>query len=702
MAEYLAPGVYVEEIDTGPKTIEGVSTSTAGFVGLAVRGPSQGLPVLVTSFNEFQRQFGSHFDFGPTFLGHNYLPFAVEGFFNNGGRRLYIMRVKGSGAAKATVTSQGGVVTRLKPGEDAPTGAGQRKFKPVTVRGLRDGAKVHLRMIKDGIVYDSPDLTIAANGVDRATGEVTVTADITIAPAGPVSSFEAKSTIVFTDLNTLDANGLPTALATPTSVRPNSFVISAKDEGSWGKDIVLQAAHVTASRSELDTSVSGGVLMSGVDNNQLLLKSAAGFYTNAWVEIDRGQQKRYRKVLKVEGLTITVDGPALVAGDVSPQAPATTTAISVCEYRLLVAYNGVVEQFASLTIENVPGKYCVDVVNNRLTLLSITALGGGSPTHPFMFPSGADGLRIVLAGGSDGTAPTDLEYVGGGAAGSRTGIRALEDIDQISIIAAPGRSKQLVQNALIEQCERLKDRFAILDPEPKSSNVAPDLTDIQNQRGLYDTKYAAFYYPRLMVTSPLSGEDVPIPPSGHLAGIYAHTDIERGVHKAPANEVIRGITGLELTINKESQEILNPSPNNINVLRDFRADGRGYRVWGARCITSDTSWKYVPVRRLFLFLEESLDQGTQWVVFEPNDEPLWARVRQSVTNFLTRVWRDGALQGATPEEAFFVKCDRTTMTQDDIDNGRLIMIIGVAPVKPAEFVIIRIGQKVGGAEITEG
>jgi Phage tail sheath protein FI len=163
--------------------------------------------------------------------------------------------------------------------------------------------------------------------------------------------------------------------------------------------------------------------------------------------------------------------------------------------------------------------------------------------------------------------------------------------------------------------------------------------------------------------------------------------------------VIRGILGLELTVNKGEQDILNPK--NINVLRDFRADSRGYRVWGARCMTSDAAWKYVPVRRLFIFLEESIDQGTQWVVFEPNDEPLWARVRQSVTNFLTRVWRDGALMGATPEQAFFVKCDLTTMTQDDIDNGRLIMLIGVAPVKPAEFVIIRIGQKAGGASIDE-
>jgi uncharacterized protein len=181
------------------------------------------------------------------------------------------------------------------------------------------------------------------------------------------------------------------------------------------------------------------------------------------------------------------------------------------------------------------------------------------------------------------------------------------------------------------------------------------------------------------------------PPSGHLAGIYARVDVERGVHKAPANELIRGIVQIDQTINKREQDLLNPFPININVLRFF--PDRGNRVWGARVVTSDPEWKYINVRRLFIFLESSLTVGTQWVVFEPNDEPLWARVRASVSNFLTTVWRSGALQGATAAEAFFVKCDRTTMTQDDIDNGRLIILVGVAPVKPAEFVIFRIQQK---------
>jgi hypothetical protein len=557
-------------------------------------------------------------------------------------------------------------------------------------------------MIKEGMTYESNELTVAPDGINRSTGDVTVASDITVSPAGP-TEFDYRQTTVFTDVNSLDANGLPTSLVTPLDTRPNTFSNQAKGEGSWGKEIIIQAFHESATRADMDEFISGAT-----DDNKIRLKSTAGFYPNAWVEIDRGKTKRYRRVKSVDGTALTVYGPALSASDVAPElsAPNNVTIFSTCEFKLVVNYDGVTEQFGGLTIKKNPGRYYVELINNGSKFISVpvpTVQPPDDQTHPFLFPSGDDGVRIMLdTDGSNGSAPNDQDYKGTDLGpGKRTGLKALEDIDQISIIAAPGITSQVVQNALIDQCERLKDRFAILDPKPKNGNVAPDLNDIQNQRRLYDTKYAAIYYPRVLVYDPLTKNNIPVPISGHIAGIYARIDIERGVHKAPANEVIRGITGLELKINKAEQDILNPTPININVLRDFRADGRGYRVWGARCITSDTAWKYVNVRRLFIFIEESLEEGTQWVVFEPNDERLWARVRQSVTNFLTRVWRDGALMGTKPGEAFFVKCDRTTMTQDDIDNGRLIMLIGIAPVKPAEFVIIRIGQWAGGSEVEE-
>jgi phage tail sheath protein FI len=275
----------------------------------------------------------------------------------------------------------------------------------------------------------------------------------------------------------------------------------------------------------------------------------------------------------------------------------------------------------------------------------------------------------------------------------RTGLHSLRNIEEISIVACPGRTSAQMQGDLITHCELMRYRFAVLDGHQPPRDA---LADVQNQRQQFDTKYAALYHPWLLVPDPFPASsaripDYAIPPSGHTVGIYARTDIERGVHKAPANEVVRGIIGLQRILNKEQQDILNPYPVNINVIRDFRDNNRGIRVYGGRCITSDSDWKYVNVRRLLIFIEASIDRGLQWVVFEPNAEPLWARVRRSISNFLTLVWRNGGLEGTKVEEAYFVKCDRTTMTQTDIDSGRLIVVVGVAPVKPAEFVIVRIG-----------
>jgi phage tail sheath protein FI len=314
-----------------------------------------------------------------------------------------------------------------------------------------------------------------------------------------------------------------------------------------------------------------------------------------------------------------------------------------------------------------------------------------------VLPSGRErGARHRLTGGGDSVATMgDAMYVGTDHPEPRlrTGIFALANIQDISIVAVPGQTTVPVQQALIDHAELSRYRFVVLDaPGPNNDSLA----DVLAQRQQFDTTYAALYHPWLTIRDPLPANladvrDIAIPPSLHIAGIYARTDVERGVHKAPANEVVRGITGLTRSLNKGEHDVLNPFPKNIDVIRDFRVDNRGIRVWGARVITSDSDYKYVNVRRLLIFIEASIDRGVQWVVFEPNGEELWGRVRRAVTNFLTVVWRNGGLEGSTPEQGFFVKCDRTTMTQQDIDNGRLICVVGVAPVKPAEFVIVRIG-----------
>ncbi len=270
---------------------------------------------------------------------------------------------------------------------------------------------------------------------------------------------------------------------------------------------------------------------------------------------------------------------------------------------------------------------------------------------------------------------------------------ALAALEDVSIVAAPGSTElgplaDTIQSRLIAHAEATGSyRFAVLD-------VPPGMTpaDAASYRARFDSKCAAYYYPWVTAANPLANANAPktlnLPPSGFICGIYARTDAERGVFKAPANEVVRSAVGFERMITTADQEMLNPS--GVNCLRYF--EGRGYRVWGARTASSDSEWKYVNVRRYFIYLEQSIDRGTQWAVFEPNDEPLWANVRDTITHFLHREWMRGALPGAKPEEAFFVRCDRSTMTQDDLDNGRLVCLIGVAAVRPAEFVIFRIGQ----------
>lgn len=260
-------------------------------------------------------------------------------------------------------------------------------------------------------------------------------------------------------------------------------------------------------------------------------------------------------------------------------------------------------------------------------------------------------------------------------------------IDEIALVAVPGALDVDIQGALLDHCEKAGDRFAILDGQRATSFTPGDI-----QGTLRDSNYGALYFPWISVYDPVSKVNVYVPPSGHMAGIYARVDSERGVHKAPANVVIRGAVGVESRLSKADQDGLNP--DGINVIRAFNGN---ITVWGARTLGGDdnTEWKYINVRRLFLFLRESIDEGTQWVVFEPNTPDLWAKITRNITAFLTIVWRAGALFGTSPQEAFYVKCDEETNPPEVRDLGQVVTEIGVAVVKPAEFVIFRISQWAG-------
>jgi phage tail sheath protein FI len=299
-------------------------------------------------------------------------------------------------------------------------------------------------------------------------------------------------------------------------------------------------------------------------------------------------------------------------------------------------------------------------------------------------------------------APTAQDFQGD--VSERTGVEGLEALDDVTIVSAPdlmasmpGQKLDLamvkaVQSMMIAHCERMGDRVAVLDSPPGLS--PQEIRKWRMDIAAYDSSYAALYYPWIQVDDPVQKRPVRIPPSGHIAGIWARTDTTRGVHKAPANEVVRGATGLAYNVTKGEQDILNP--NGVNCIRAF--PGMGIRVWGARTVSNDPAWRYINVRRLFNFVEKSIERGTMWVVFEPNNPRLWARVRRDVTAFLTMVWRSGALFGSTPDQAFYVKCDEELNPPESRDLGRLIVEIGLAPVKPAEFVIFRITQWAGGGE----
>jgi uncharacterized protein len=312
-----------------------------------------------------------------------------------------------------------------------------------------------------------------------------------------------------------------------------------------------------------------------------------------------------------------------------------------------------------------------------------------------------------------------------GDAKGRRGLDLLEAIDEVAIVAAPGYTDAASQDALLTHCEKLGDRVAILDAPmleptqsilqltavahvgaetPRGKKAAADAdsaTSAPTGAGLRargsDRGYGALYFPAIRVRNALRAtEIVDSPPSGYIAGIYARSDAERGVHKAPANELVRGALGVTYQVTQEEQKELNPV--GVNCIRFFLNEG--IRVWGARTLAASSSeWRYVPVRRLFNMVEESISRATRWVVFEPNDVSLWKRIVRDVRAFLMLLWRQGALMGRTPEQAFFVQCDEETNPPEVVDAGQVVILIGIAPVKPAEFVIFRIGQGVAGTQV---
>ena len=588
-------------------------------------------------------------------------------------------------------------------------------------------------------------------GATRGAARLAVTDGAGFAAGEFVRLGTGPDTFVYHRLSqaAVDLDARPVTLTVPLSgahaagatvaERGQLFNVQALDAGAWGNRLRVSV------EDEAAGLVSRTTVRTVVDGNHIRLASASGVEAGTILEIvDPADGSAVGDLLKVTAIdrasnyTITLAGAGISGAQQAPGLLVRSREFRLAVYLLrqpdpaLPSRNENIiasEVFRHLSMDPRHSRYVGNVVgdvNGDLRLsdrrpegeswyvrvedlapdaAAFESIRLGPETLFDVLPNGRRrAARHALAGGDDSLATlNDATYVGVDdiEPENRTGLYSLNNIEEISLVACPGQTSPAIQGALIDHCELMRYRFCVLD-----GNRPPDdtLTDVQTQRQQFDTKYAALYHPWLLIPDPYPTNlaripTFPIPPGGHMLGIYARTDVERGVHKAPANEVVRGILGLQRSLSKGEHDILNPYPVNINVIRDFRNNNRGIRVYGGRVITSDSDWKYVNVRRLLIFIEHSLDRGLQWVVFEPNAEPLWARVVRTVSDFLTVVWRNGALEGTKVEEAFFVKCDRTTMTQTDIDSGRLICVIGVAPVKPAEFVIIRIGLWTAHADV---
>lgn len=831
MPEYLSPGVYVEEVPSGNKPIEGVSTSTAGMVGVTQRGPVNE-PTLVTSFGDFTRKFGGYLDHRVFTGQRDLLPYAVEGFFTNGGQRVYITRVIGSAAtfaqvdlygipatnpATTTLTQQTavgattlvindgsniGVNDRLLLQDDirseyvqvqsAPVGQGIRfngalhfdhgANTNVVVQTVTEGAQQivtgsmtaagglavanlaaltagdilrimdtaddslteYVRIadpaaettVEPGLLFDHPQATTQVHLVtmadatpaisqnsnqDAVAGEPMLSLPSTIDLAagqtvriGGATATTREFQVVASIVSSLSIATTPTQFIHAAGVGVSKQVallrIHARHPGQWGNALRIRVR----AANTLETTVAAAAAQNA---SPIRLNASFGLAPGSVLDVTRtsgtppvASPVLRQRVIAINNATNEVDFQNGAAAAVQIGDNARSLEFDLIVERL--DENGKVveaELFAELGMDPEHTRYARTIVGafdratNRpeqagesdlIRVSDLTRQDNGADlanaadlrlSIPF-----ANLARQLVGGSDDLVNITDSTYIGQAAADppDRTGIFTLESIDDIGIVAVPGQTSQDVQNALINHCTLMRYRFAVLDSQPNAR-----LSDIQTQRQQYDTTYGAVYYPWLVIRDAFGRRDdtLNIPPSGHVAGVYARSDVQRGVHKAPANEVILGIRDLQVRLTKGEQDILNPK--HINCVRDFRDMNRGLRVWGARTLSSDPEWKYVNVRRLFLFVEKSIERGTQFAVFEPNSEPLWATINRSVTNFLVAVWRSGALEGTKQEEAFFVKVDRTTMTQNDIDNGRLIVLVGIAPVKPAEFVIFRISQK---------
>ncbi len=722
MPEYLAPGVFIEETSFRSKSIEGVGTSVASLVGPTRTGPLSGVPEALTSFADFERTFGDAADLTfkvddtTTTTVPNYTSHAARAFFDNGGKQLFVARV-----SRAADDGSGPTALTAAKADDQTDVTFTSRF-PGAVANY--ALELHWKSTEHLLVETVLNTVSEGEVVFLVANSVPVAAKSGAKPTADKFPMDVKAIVKRIGADFVVQN-------TAVALKPGTTdPIGGADPLTALKIAALptdaKVYRVSARRPQQSALADGTLAVlklkksGGVGLNLSAFDASFNFSTFSTLVgfLDAKGSILTLPAARNAGLATDVSLPLAVLQGQS----AFIESLSVRLFDLDVHRTGkdgeIIWRTGSLTVA--PG-----LGNSLDALLPVTPARkmdeltqpvacalGTSPTGTKVLaaleklydpadlapPAGSlDGPRCIikLTGGTDGSVPAAVDYAGTeDLINGSTGLAALESVEDISIVMVPAAAAHATTHKAVlmemqKHCRKMRYRVGIVDPREGMS-----LGEVREFRNDFDDTRLALYYPWVVISDPTGARlEMNVPPSGFMAGIFARTDVDRGVHKAPANEVVLGALKFEQDINKFQQELLNP--NGINCLRSF--PDRGHRVWGGRTLSSDPEWKYVNVRRYFHFLERSIEKSTQWAVFEPNGEGLWANIRSSVEDFLYNEWKSGRLLGGTAKDAYFVRCDRSTMTQNDIDNGRMVCVVGVAALKPAEFVIFRIGQKTAEA-----
>lgn len=631
------PGVYVLEIDR-PGPIAGVGTSTAAIIGPAAKGPI-GVPTFLTNETQFTNAFGGYISSPPVYTTH-----AVHGFFANGGATLYFVRV--GTAARATL--------------------------PLSDRAAGPGL---------------PALAVTARQEGVGGNAITVAVQDSAPPLTQTTVVKNES-----NLAGAGASGTTAEVADASGFRPGDEVSVVVGANPAERRTVRSIAGnvLTLDTNLTNTGAAGSVRIADVTAAQtkVRLASTTGLEPGSYISVVQGGTTQSKVVASVEPVNRFVTLAQSVGSAFSLAAADPNVQVTSLEFDLTVNHpvNGPTS-FRQLAMDPRHSRFYRSVVVSPY--VDVAPADPPNTTNP-----PANRPRVLAATPLAGGAADDLSAIT--ANHYQSALTALEKVDDVNILLAPDRTDLTVQKALIDHCEKMQERFAVLDPQP---NADPAAVTAQRNALSSDRGFAALYYPRIVIPDPLADGMLVIPPSGHIAGLYARVDDQKGVHKAPANETLRGLVGLERVLSDDENGPLNEI--GVNVIRSFL--GRGIRVWGARTIApaAQTQWRYINVRRLMLFVEESLQEGTLSAVFEPNNEALWETLKRTISGFLTRVWRSGALVGTIAEEAFRVRIDRELNPPEVRALGQLVIEVRVAPTTPAEFIVFRIIQQPGEPIIEE-